>query len=260
MRIQHPPARASGCLALCAAALATSGSAWAQESASAHTLSANVGFVSNYVFRGMSYTQDRPALQGGFDYAHASGFYAGVWGTNVSADAINDASLEIDFYGGYAWTQDDWRIDAGLLQFYYPEHPKLAGTDERYDTLEAYAALGWRQLTLKYSHTLTDFFGFNSASMGAGRGDSRGSGYLELNAELPLADGLALGLHLGRQQVRNYDEFDYTDWRLGLAASFAAGWKGSFAYTDTDADDALWVADGKRLGKAHWILGLSRSF
>jgi len=259
MTTQHSPARALGGLALCAAGLVAHGGACAEEAASPHAVTTNVGFFSNYVFRGMTYTQNRPALQGGFDYAHASGLYAGVWGTNVSSDAINEASLEVDFYGGYATTMDDWSFDLGLLQFYYPEHPKLAGTDESYNTLEAYGAVGWRWLTLKYSHTLTDFFGFNSDSMGGG-GSSRGSGYLELNAKLPLAWETTLGLHVGRQRVRHYSEFDYTDWRVSLGKTFGEGWTASLAYTGTDADDSLWVVDGKELGEGHWIVALQRSF
>ena len=45
--------------------------------ASPHTLTANVGLVSSYRFRGIDQTYGKPALQGGFDYAHSSGFYAG---------------------------------------------------------------------------------------------------------------------------------------------------------------------------------------
>jgi len=233
----------------------------AQPGASPHTFSANVALMSNYVFRGITYTQNRPAIQGGFDYAHESGFYAGVWGTNVSHKAINGASLELDLYGGYTRNfGEDWRIDVGLLQFYYPENPKLPGSDQKYNTLELYGAVGWRFLTLKYSSTLTDFFGFNSASMGTGRGDSRGSGYLELNADIPLPYDFTLGLHVGRQWVRHYGEFNYTDWRAAISKTFGAGWTVMLAYTGTNADSSLWTADGKSTGGPHWIVGLKRAF
>jgi len=245
------------------AALSVSTAGLAEEAAttaSPHTFTANVGLISNYVFRGMTYTQNRPAIQGGFDYAHASGLYLGVWGTNVSSKAINDASLETDFYGGYAWSTGDWRFDAGLLQFYYPGNPRLPGTREKYNTLEAYGSVGWKILTLKYSHTLTDFFGYNSASMGTNQGSSRGSGYIELNADVPLPYEVTLGLHIGRQFVRHYSAYNYTDWRVGVTKTFGEGWSASFAYTGTNADRDLWVADGKRLGKSHWIIGLKRTF
>ena len=253
---------ASGCF-LAGGAGAVS-CAFAQEEpkppASPHTVSANVALMSNYVFRGITYTQDRPALQGGFDYAHESGLYAGIWGTNVSSKAINGASLELDLYGGYAKSFGDWRFDVGLLQFYYPENPKLPGSDEKYNTLELYGAVGWKILTLKYSRTLTNFFGYDSASMGTGKGNSHGSGYLELNADVPLPWDVTLGLHVGRQWVRNYGDFNYTDWRAALSKTFGEGWIVSFAYTGTNADRALWVVDGKKIGTAHWILGLKKTF
>jgi uncharacterized protein (TIGR02001 family) len=70
-----------------------------------HTLTANIGLFSEYIFRGISQTGGKPAVQGGFDYAHASGFYAGTWASNISwledFQAYNRSSLEWDFYGGY---------------------------------------------------------------------------------------------------------------------------------------------------------------
>jgi len=51
-----------------------SASALAAEAASPHTLTANVGLYSQYVFRGLTQTNEDPAIQGGFDYAHSSGF------------------------------------------------------------------------------------------------------------------------------------------------------------------------------------------
>ena len=94
----------------------------AQETAAApaYTISANVGLFSQYIFRGISYTQEKPAVQGGFDLAHESGAYLGVWGTNVSDLALSNATGEIDVYGGFAKTIDDWTVDVGFLQFIFP--------------------------------------------------------------------------------------------------------------------------------------------
>src|SRR2546428_12277993 len=58
------------------------------EPASPHTLSSNIGFFSDYVFRGISYTRERGAVQGGFDYSHSSGIYLGVWASNVNKNAL----------------------------------------------------------------------------------------------------------------------------------------------------------------------------
>ena len=78
--------------------------AFAEEAAPAseHTVTANVMLASNYIFRGISQSQNKPAIQGGFDYSHASGLYAGTWASNVSWVGTKDNnSMEWDFYAGY---------------------------------------------------------------------------------------------------------------------------------------------------------------
>ena len=76
----------------------------AEKPVSPHSLSGNISLTSDYVFRGVSQTQNGPAIQGGIDYAHASGFYAGTWASNVDWVSLgfkNNSSMEIDLYGGY---------------------------------------------------------------------------------------------------------------------------------------------------------------
>jgi uncharacterized protein (TIGR02001 family) len=50
------------------------------------SFSANIGAVSNYIWRGVTQTGDQAAVQGGIDVAHESGFYAGTWISNVDWD------------------------------------------------------------------------------------------------------------------------------------------------------------------------------
>ena len=52
--------------------------------ASDFTASYNVGLFSQYIFRGLTQTNNKPALQGGFDVNHKSGLYIGGWASNVS--------------------------------------------------------------------------------------------------------------------------------------------------------------------------------
>jgi len=63
-------------------------------------LSANVTMTTDYLFRGISRTGERPAIQGGFDYTHTSGFYLGTWASNVNYGS--DTSTEIDYCVGFA--------------------------------------------------------------------------------------------------------------------------------------------------------------
>ena len=61
----------------------------------------NVAATTNYVWRGVTQIDDGPAVQGGLDYAHDSGFYVGTWASNVDFDGENDPQYELDLYGGY---------------------------------------------------------------------------------------------------------------------------------------------------------------
>ena len=54
------------------------------------TFTSNIGLYSQYVFRGISQTDEKPAVQGGFDLGHKSGFYVGTWASNISW--ISDAN------------------------------------------------------------------------------------------------------------------------------------------------------------------------
>ena len=76
--------------------------------ASSHTLTSNVSLVSDYLYRGISQSGQKPAIQGGFDYARSGGFYAGVWGSSIStlsdAGIAENAGLELDTYLGFRST------------------------------------------------------------------------------------------------------------------------------------------------------------
>ena len=119
-------------LSLAAAVLAT-GMLAADESEIG--ISANVAATSNYVWRGMTQTDDSPAIQGGFDLDW-KGAYIGVWGSNINfGDA--KASLEADFYAGYANEIAGFSYDVGYNQYTYPS------MSDDYNFGEAYAKLGY---------------------------------------------------------------------------------------------------------------------
>jgi uncharacterized protein (TIGR02001 family) len=93
----------------------------AEKPASPHTFTANIGLFSSYRFRGIDQTFGKPALQGGVDYSHSSGFYLGNWNSNVNQGAgYPGGNLEMDFYGGWKKTWGDWGLDVGALYYYYP--------------------------------------------------------------------------------------------------------------------------------------------
>lgn len=254
-------------LIIAAAVLAATGtSAFAQQAAatSDHTFTGNVGVVSDYRFRGISQTFGKPAVQGGFDYAHSSGFYVGNWNSNVSGVQYPaGAGLEMDFYGGYKFeVMPDLTADVGALYYYYPG-ARVGATDEKFNNGEVYVGAAYKWFSAKYSYNVTDFFGLNSTTAFAPRGDSKGSWYLDLNANFEIADKTVLTLHAGRQEVKRYDELSYTDYKIGVARDFGFATVG-LAVVSTNADEAFYTADNGRrtrdLGKTTALLSIAKSF
>ncbi len=234
--------------------------ALAMAAESPHSLSGNIGLTSNYLFRGVSQTQNGPALQGGFDYAHKSGFYAGTWASNVAwvkeGGFKDDSSMEIDLYAGYSGSlSDDLGYDLGLVTYYYPGD-KVVGVRTP-DTTEVYVSGSWKFLTLKYSHVVSkDFIGW----VGAGGEKTRGSGYIELNAEYDLGNGWGISGHVGHQKVKNLSGADYTDWNVGVSKDIGFGTV-ALTYSDTNADvPGFYTIAGEKLANGKFVVSFSKDF
>ena len=202
-----------------------------------HAFTGNVTLASEYLYRGIAQTRGKPALQGGFDYAHASGLYAGVWGSNISwiGDGVAgaSASLEIDVYGGYKGAiSDDFGYDLGVLTYNYPGTGKPTGAAKP-DTTEVYGALSYKWLTVKYSRSTGSLFGWTQAD----GTKTKGSGYLELNAAYDLGDGWGINGHVGHQKVKGYSDASYSDYKVGVTKDLGFGVFGA-AYSTTNANDS----------------------
>ncbi len=191
-----------------------------EEPKAPYTLTGNFGIFSQYIFRGLSQTGRKPAAQGGFDFAHESGFYAGTWLSNISWLKENAStpgitqgiygeggSLEADFYGGYKWNlPSDFVLDVGTLYYYYPgginpgyRATLAAGANvPKADTWEVYIAPTWKWVTFKASYSVLDH------TFAVDR--SRGSYYLDLSANPPIGEtGFTLNLHVGYQKYKGTD-------------------------------------------------------
>ncbi len=237
---------------LIVACLALSGAAFAQTAAPApdYTLSYNVGVVTDYRYRGISQSRQQAALQGGIDFAHSSGFYLGTWASTIKwvKDGGGDAPIEIDFYGGYKGTAGPISYDVGALRYQYPNHDLVASPN----TTELYGAVTYSMFTLKYSHAISDLFGFD---------DSKNSYYVDLSAAFDLGNGWSLTPHIGYQKVKNYSDYSYTDYALTLGKDLGNGWSTSAALLATNADKQLYVTpSGKFNGKTMVVVGLKYAF
>lgn len=235
-------------------ALMASAPVMAEEAPAASPIAANVTLASEYVYRGISQTREKPAIQGGFDYAHASGFYAGLWGSNISwledAGAGASSSVEIDLYGGYKGTiANDFGYDVGYLRYQYPGSYPAGFVSPNTD--ELYVAGTYKMFTLKYSHSVSNLFGY---------ADSKGSGYLDASANFEIMSGLTLGLHAGHQKIKNSSPFSYTDYKIGLTKDFGGGLSLAGAYINTNADNNLYTVKGTKIADGRFVVSLTKAF
>lgn len=243
-----------------------------------YTLTGNLAAVSDYRFRGISQSYRLPAIQGGFDYTHASGLYLGNWNSSVSGNSYNNgASLETDLYGGYRFEPlKDLNVDVGALYYLYPgaklnQAPGVP-SDKKYDNAEIYASVTSGSFNAKVSYALTNYFGLDGEAAAYAyfsalpdRGNSKGTAYLELNYTLDLGDKLSLGAHVGRTVVRHYSELSYTDVRVSLTKEWI-GLNFGAALVATDAKKEFYQvanaggASPKRMGTATIVLSAGKTF
>ncbi len=223
-----------------------------------YTITGNFGIYSQYVFRGLTQTDRKPAFQGGFDYANTNGIYVGTWGSNISwlhdAGVCNHGcSLEWDIYGGWKYAiNDDWGTDIGVLYYYYPGSYVDGATKP--DTTEVYGAISWKWVSLKYSYSVDHTFGVPDTA-----------GYVDLSANYPINDAWTLNAHVGHQDYQgstngvSNNVFDYTDWKLGVTW-VVNGYNIGAYYTDTNAKDAGYTLAGRNIGKATGTVFLQKTF
>jgi uncharacterized protein (TIGR02001 family) len=221
--------------------------AQAQEAAS--PVSYNVSLTSDYRYRGISQTRLDPALQGGADYADAAtGLYAGTWLSTIkwTHDLGGDGHVEWDIYGGKkGQITPDISYDVGGLYYFYPSN----GLNPNANTFELYGQLGYGPAYVKYSHSTTNLFG---------TADSRGSGYLDVGANIDLSQGYVLNLHAGHQKVNHNSVFSYSDYKLGVTKDLGVC-SVSLAYVKANTEAYLSPA-GRNLGKAAAVLSVSKTF
>ena len=225
--------------------------------------SGNLALTSDYVFRGISQSNQHPALQAGIEQAADNGLYVGAWGSNVSwlADTSSSAapissSLELDAYAGWRGTLSPTvSVDVGAQYYAYPGH--FPSGFNRADTLELYAGVTLAaskrvNLSAKYSLATTDLFGY---------ADSHGSGYLDLSATCAVDEHWSLAAHAGQQWISHNTAFAYRDWKLGITRGYSNGVALGLAYTGTDADNALYTNPyGHTLARDTVALTLSKAF
>lgn len=197
------------------------------------TFAFNLGLYSEYMFRGTSLS-DGPALQGGFDIGHSSGFYAGTWWSNIDKEYTGHGdgfsggnSIETDWYAGYAHTFENG-VGVNFLgnYYYYPNRENsfsYDGSDDgkKQDTFEASVAVSYKWLTYSFYYIPTEYYGAAKSGRKNPNENTKGATYNELrfNYDLPIGD-LKFMTKVGYQHTPNL---------LGSEADFAIGLNRNFS-------------------------------
>ncbi len=184
--------------------------------------SANVALTSNYIWRGMTQTDDNPAIQGGFDLGY-KGLYAGVWASNIDFGDGVDASVEIDLYLGYANEIFGIGYDVAYAQYTYP------GETDDLNFGEASIALSY---DLDFLSVGAKYYaGVDTNDADDSMDDWKPQNGYEVSASVPLPWGLSADGMFGQyNHTGNY-------YSAGMTKSFEK-FDISVAYTGMDFDDS----------------------
>ena len=280
MKALHKTAISAAAVALLSGVATTASFAADAPAPEVSPITANVTVVNDYRYRGMTQSNFKPAIQGGFDYAHESGFYIGNWNSSISwiSDGYTgktaSAPIEMDFYAGYKkeFIGEGFASDFGVLQYYYPtENLVKTSTLVNPNTTEVYAAQNFTFGPItgfaKISYAVTTLFG-NANSTGSYYPD------LTLNYDTGMY-GISLNGHIGYKYVAgkngtsttitNDSLLSYTDWKLGLTKDFGGGLSGSLAYVGTNGKTSggayQWITPQlKNMGQAGYLVSLTKTF
>ena len=199
-------------------------------------VSFNMGAQSDYIFRGISQTNERPSGFAGVDVTAKGGWYAGAWTSNVDFTPSGDTSTrqEVDLYGGWRPTLAGINLDFGYIYYGYLHQPK--------DTTESYA-----ETYLRGSHA------FGPLSLGGSvyyspnfPGMARHAVYAEGNVAYTIGPAWAVSIAMGRQVIGgavihadgSRGDFSYNTWNAGVTWTLRENLSLDLRYWDTSAHDA----------------------
>jgi len=231
--------------------LALAGALFTSLTTQAVTLSGNVGVVNDYLFRGISQTNEGMALQGGLTLTADSGFYLSGWGSNIS---FGNGSLELDILAGWAGQlNEDWTADIGVMQYRYPNGDNAT---DQFNFVEAYSKFTYKGLTLGLAFS-SDYFGT----------DVDQYFYYSADYSYSINDSLSLMVHAGLNQFENNAEYstflaagpvkgdNYLDWSIGVGTT-VLGSALQLKYADTDISSSAECA----LCDGRIVVSLTKSF
>lgn len=218
------------------------------------TFSADVAITTDYAFRGISQTNEGPALQGGFGWSKGFEiadkrkleFFANIWGSNVDFSDGDQAHLELDYSGGIRTEISGVSLEALAIYYSYPQ----ARGNLDYDFVEAGFGVGYDFKVVSVGTSVMwspDFFG--------GIGDAY---YISGDVGVPLPLKFSLDGHFGASIFSKASAEDYLDWSIGISRQ-VLGIDLSLAYVDSDLS-RLDCGGEKKLCDSRIIFTVAKSF
>ncbi len=222
-----------------------------------HTLATKISVYSEYEYRGITQTSEKPALQLNIDYSHSSGLYLGTFLTNIkwlkdtgkAGGFKAEGDLELDLFGGYKFEiVKDVTLDLGYLRYQYPGN---SGFNPSPNTDELYVGLAGGPFSAKYSYSTSTLFGVPN---------SKGSTFFELNWAQEVMPKLTLNAQIARQTFKKNDPLTYTVYKAGATYDLGDGWAAGGYYKTTNAIEANYTYLGKDWSKGRLVAFVSKTF
>ena len=217
--------------------------------------SGSAAITTDYRFRGLTQTQNDPAVQVGFQLDHSTGLYAGVWGSNVHFGG-EGPHLELDPYIGYAKTFENLpgapTFDVGVWYYAYPGYSDL-------NWVEYYAGVGFESLALEGDSLSTYVYYTDDYA-----GNENDAWYFNAGYSIPFGAGFGGVASIGYTDVRNPIDSrnDFWDWKAGVTYEFQSisGFSAELAAIGTDKDVRGEPKVVKRAAQTGAVFTLTKSF
>ncbi|HEX7803502.1 MAG TPA: TorF family putative porin [Pseudoxanthomonas sp.] len=204
--------------------------------------------TSDYVFRGVSQTDEKPAAQVGFTYTSPVGIYAGLWASNVDfGDAGPD--IELDGFVGYNKDlSDKWNLDLSVVRYTYHK-----GGDD-------YGDIDYNEYIAKVSYAATEKVGLTGLVAYANDYGNVGTEefYSNIGTSIDVGNGFSLNAGVGYTTLE-YDgggRDDYFDGLIGVSRDFGPI-NANLGYYDTFGSDADILKDGSDIYDDRVVLTLT---
>jgi uncharacterized protein (TIGR02001 family) len=220
-------------------------------------ISGTVLLTTDYVFRGVSNSDNEPAVQGSLDYTF-KGFYVGIWGSNTD---FSDAGIEIDYYGGYSGEIGNFGYDLMAIYYSYPD----SGANPSLNYFEAHLGLTYKFAGVFLEPTIGAGYNFSPDYSGEDGLGHYGNGTLDLALPYEFTLGGEIGYQYvegddttgGNMGMNGNDGYDYWHWRVSFTKDIPKWFTLDLSYHNTDSDAQNFFSD---IADPRLVFTISRTF